>query len=1525
VQPPTVRDAAALAAHRLGCEELGALFWALIYIVSGAPSRQTESAETTLCASAARPLRSLHIHEGLFFTVLVYNKTQSVSEGVGRPISRWMDAKSSSLLLIYLVFVEPLDAYFARAVPGRGGEGSGMTTTMASTRVSRAGVRATAPPSVIDRSLLFRDRAGKALPVSRLNWALQDKLLGGIAAVPVGVQLWRQWAAGAAKQVTKMDVLDANFGGGGGGGGGGTVSAPAFAGLPSIGHVDLGSNFGGILEHQSGHSALTAASKYAGDPNLSINRVNTASVFLFRAASMRCHGAMGLHSRHPGGSLGMRHPLEPNPTTPAAAVAAPSPVPPYLQATTPAPSNGGGGGDGGVSTMLGSHRPPPPRPPPPPAAASGPPQHAAQRVSQLQLARTYRVDRSAAEGLADAELRRLYGVNAKYKSVQQQQAVYAVLHARDPQTVLTVLPTGGGKTNVWLLPCAAERHAADAAALASAPAEVGSGNRRDGTTSAAPAAGAAAAGGGAGALASRVPPSRGSGSPLSWGPPVTVVLTPTVAVAANAREAAEAAGLVVAMWPKAAVGRSAALYPTDASVLIVNMCTAVADKVGIAQFFAALDAVGRLARVVIDEAHLVALWSGFLHLLLELRDVLLDLRCPSILLSATVPPTAVTELCAGVGHTISRPFLCIRQSVRRENVAYRVEPCPYVFSRRPRNSVGAGEEDPNAELHRAAAARVVRQVHGMRCANGTIAGRSACVAVCCEMTAEVDGIAAAIGALLELHVSAGMADAAGGGADESVAVAAQASLDVVVVKFHSQLDAAELAPLPPASSLSSRGGGGGGIGGRPGSSSGGGAAAAGADADPLVAQCVRVYAKGQLLCGDDGGADAAASGSRRVGSGASVPAIRSGRPSASAAAVVAAEAAADGVGVTIMVGSPAVTTGSDFPKMTWGLFLGGRNILSFSQAAGRLERDGRGGGGWSEQAIAEVWNPRNFSDALVDRNGTPVVDIAGLGDFDAWVNGTLSSSSSAGGASGGLAQVCRRWGLDSVLDGVPESEFKTCLQAGSAQCDLCMSRAAAAAAAAPAAAATGVAATAFVRRGDVAPVVRPLGAAQSVGGGGVGRARGGHLQQQQLRSRPGGPEPSSVGSSSGFVSEEMPGGYRRVSRRLFGAGDATAGARGVDGAAAAGAGAGSGAPPPARTRPSAADVAIGTRRGSRAGWVLARGYVGSPESSPASGAGSPVSPANANESAAGLHGLALLAAAAPSDEESGSASQRAAADAASPATAAGGGGGRASSAAGGAARSSAASRLAAATLVPDERSLVFTQQMVDVMRSGGRAAVALRERHADDHPLPCAWCCARGLQQPPGEHTTATCFLGTCCSCLKQNGRLCGGPDLQTLSPHTERCHDIWFDCKSRRQAWDTGVQGQRCLGCTLQNFYKPERAAKAVSSHDVVRYGPKACSWLFCIRVTLIQVQLARRRMTQRRPAFGLGLQEACGVAWRTRSASGGAAGRVPPTALLDWGPMQAPASADLVAEWLTSSTQGVPNIALFAPVLADALGVAF
>ena len=47
-------------------------------------------------------------------------------------------------------------------------------------------------------------------------------------------------------------------------------------------------------------------------------------------------------------------------------------------------------------------------------------------------------------------------------------------------------------------------------------------------------------------------------------------------------------------------------------------------------------------------------------------------------------------------------------------------------------------------------------------------------------------------------------------------------------------------------------------------------------------------------------------------------------------------------------------------------------------------------------------------------------------------------------------------------------------------------------------------------------------------------------------------------------------------------------------------------------------------------------------------------------------------------------------------------------------------------------------------------------------------------------------------------------------------------------------------------------------------------------------------------------------------------------PKELLDWGPHQRPPSVDRVAQWMVSGRQ-LPNIVLFAPVMAKAFGLYF
>lgn len=130
-------------------DELRISFLVLLYIVYCAPSQQPESAETTLSESAARLLRSPHTYQSPCFLAFVNDKTLSTSDAAGRPILRCFDSKLLSPLLSNLVLDEQLDTYFWRAV-ARPEDSSSMPMTAAWKRVSRPGVRETAPLSGTD-------------------------------------------------------------------------------------------------------------------------------------------------------------------------------------------------------------------------------------------------------------------------------------------------------------------------------------------------------------------------------------------------------------------------------------------------------------------------------------------------------------------------------------------------------------------------------------------------------------------------------------------------------------------------------------------------------------------------------------------------------------------------------------------------------------------------------------------------------------------------------------------------------------------------------------------------------------------------------------------------------------------------------------------------------------------------------------------------------------------------------------------------------------------------------------------------------------------------------------------------------------------------------------------------------------------------------------------------------------------------------------------------------------------------------
>eukprot|EP00170_Pyropia_yezoensis_P000539 contig_2724_g540 len=104
--------------------------------------------------------------------------------------------------------------------------------------------------------------------------------------------------------------------------------------------------------------------------------------------------------------------------------------------------------------------------------------------------------------------------------------------------------------------------------------------------------------------------------------------------------------------------------------------------------------------------------------------------------------------------------------------------------------------------------------------------------------------------------------------------------------------------------------------------------------------------------------------------------------------------------------------------MVWALFLGGRNLLTFGQASGRLCRSP------SLVGTAVVWSLDGYSYVLTSQSAVErVPNLAALGNFDQW--------------SALPATECRRLWLDATLDGFSRDTFVSCTAGGFARCDYC--------------------------------------------------------------------------------------------------------------------------------------------------------------------------------------------------------------------------------------------------------------------------------------------------------------------------------------------------------------------------------------------------------------------------------------------------------------------------------------------------------
>lgn len=190
---------------------------------------------------------------------------------------------------------------------------------------------------------------------------------------------------------------------------------------------------------------------------------------------------------------------------------------------------------------------------------------------------------------------------AKFRSANQMRAVAEALDRK--QDIIVVMPTGSGKSDIFLLPSFIE------------------------------------------------------------GPDkVTIVVVPLQALIEDLRRRCISMNICVGTW-------------TERDVEGIQVLILAVEHLNLPQYGALLGELcntGRLSRIVVDEAHLTALWSSFREPLRRLHRTLCPTSVPvqRILLSATIPPSDEQKVARA--HGLDQ-FIVERCSTMRENISYRVK------------------------------------------------------------------------------------------------------------------------------------------------------------------------------------------------------------------------------------------------------------------------------------------------------------------------------------------------------------------------------------------------------------------------------------------------------------------------------------------------------------------------------------------------------------------------------------------------------------------------------------------------------------------------------------------------------------------------------------------------------------------------------------------------------------------------------------------------------------------------------------
>ena len=525
--------------------------WVLIHITGGAPARGTEIG-CLRYRDALTVNRNLYVAKGEVVFITQYHKGLIMSDKM-KVIPRFLPSAVGALLALYLSYVRPFTDNVDLTHDG--------------------------PPT---SDYLWSTSKGTSWETDRMSKALSDcgeRLIG----IRLTIRSYRQIAVAYSKDVVHAYLpISQHFQDFA------TEDERVEQDLSGIGEEDAAAL-------QTAHSSRSRRNHYAISSD-SISRLSSKSLEVFREVSYEWHRFLGFNIPASERQQQKGHKRQLSTVT--------------LRVRTPE-------AEASVKRVRSSQRPRDsntPRPALGPATGShGHPSHTTIPIADqgMDSAITPNApNKRHFEQLASQTLKSVFGWT-RFKSIEQLEAIIAILQGE--KLLTTVLPTGGGKSLLFMLPAAMEKIGA------------------------------------------------------------TIVIVPFLSLMTDLRERCERHGLTVHEWDPNEPTKYAQI--TVLVVNKVTSTTRLDGEDGVESFLqlaSSLKYNGILKRLVFDECHTIVTQAPFRDVMSKLYH-LRNLSVQTLFLTATLPPTLIAEFESAM---VLQDMRYIRASSFRPNIQMRVQKCP---------------------------------------------------------------------------------------------------------------------------------------------------------------------------------------------------------------------------------------------------------------------------------------------------------------------------------------------------------------------------------------------------------------------------------------------------------------------------------------------------------------------------------------------------------------------------------------------------------------------------------------------------------------------------------------------------------------------------------------------------------------------------------------------------------------------------------------------------------------------------------